>query len=491
MNRTNKTTCLILTLFSTLTGLSADSECKQAYQANWESLKQYTIPDWYRDAKLGIFIHWGVYSVPAFGSEWYPRNMYLQDHEVYQHHLDTYGTQTEFGYKDFIPMFKAENYDPAAWARLFKQSGAKYIVPVAEHHDGFAMYDSDLTRWNAVDMGPKRDLIGDLAKAVKAEGLIFGLSSHRAEHWWFYEGGKTFDSDVQDEAYEDLYGPAYPKQTNPNGEFLDDWLARAVELVDKYEPQLIWFDWWIEEHAFVAYLQKFGAHYYNKAEEWGQEVVINYKDEAFPIEAAVYDIERGQLAGIRYPLWQTDTAVAKNSWGYTEGNDYKSVDSLVDDLVDIVSKNGVLLLNIGPRADGTIPQEDQDILLGIGEWLGVNGEAIYGTRPWKIFGEGPTEVIEGTFNDTKREGFSDQDVRFTTKDGSLYAIVLAWPEDQSVTIRSLGRESEHLDKAIGEVRLLGSKNKIEWVQSAAGLTVQLPDTKPCEHAFVLEVGFRE
>jgi alpha-L-fucosidase len=470
--------------------ISAADNTNDLYLPNWESLKTYEIPEWYKDAKFGIFIHWGVYSVPAFGNEWYPRNMYQQGSKEYIHHIKTYGKQSEFGYKDFIPMFTAANYDPAAWAELFKKAGARYVVPVAEHHDGFPLYDCSLSEWDAVDKGPKRDLIGDLAKAVRDEGLIFGVSSHRAEHWWFFEGGRQFDSDVQDEAYDGLYGPAMLKNTNPNKEFLDDWLARTSELVEKYQPQLVWFDWWIEEPAFELYKQKFASYYYNKGLEWDKGVVINYKKEAFPIEAAAYDIERGQLAEIRYPLWQTDTAVAKNSWGYTENNDYKTVNSLVEDLIDIVSKNGVLLLNIGPKPDGTIPQEDQDVLLGIGQWLSVNGDAIYDTRPWKVFGEGPTKIVEGTFNDVKRAGFTADDIRFTTKDGKLYAILLDWPANRTASIKSLASSSELCDKEIADVKLLGSDSKLKWSQKEDALSVKLPKKQPCEHAFVLEISFK-
>src|SRR5690349_8041687 len=205
------------------------------YQPTWDSLQQYRVPLWYRDAKFGIFIHWGVYSVPAFGNEWYPRQMYLQGTEEFQHHVATFGPHAQFGYKDFVPRFKGENFNPAAWAALFRQAGARYVIPVAEHHDGFAMYDSSFSRWNAVNMGPQRDVIGELAAAVHREGLVFGLSSHRAEHWWFFNGGRQFDSDVRDPAYGDFYGPAMPvaedlrdrnSQPPPNQEFLEDWLAR-------------------------------------------------------------------------------------------------------------------------------------------------------------------------------------------------------------------------------------------------------------------------
>ncbi|NQT87916.1 alpha-L-fucosidase, partial [bacterium] len=217
------------------------------FEPTWESLKKYSVPAWYQDAKFGIFIHWGVYAVPAFGNEWYPRHMYIEGSKQFDHHVETFGPQKDFGYKDFIPMFKAEKFDAAEWANLFRRSGAKFVVPVAEHHDGFAMYDSDLSEWCAAKMGPKRDLIGELAEAVRKEWLIFGLSSHRAEHWWFFDGGTKFDSDVTDPAYAGLYGPAQPKDMQPNEEFLEDWLARTCEFIDKYQPQIVWFDWWIEE----------------------------------------------------------------------------------------------------------------------------------------------------------------------------------------------------------------------------------------------------
>src|SRR5947208_10061588 len=284
------------------------------FQASWESLEKYTVPEWYLDGKFGIFIHWGVYAVPAFGSEWYPRNMYLQGSKEFEHHVATYGPHTAFGYKDFIPRFKAEKYDPGHWAELFKSAGAKFVVPVAEHHDGFPMYDTGLSEWCAAKMGPKRDLIGDLAAAVRKQGMVFGASSHRAEHWWFFDGGMKFPSDVQDAHYSGLYGPAQPeKGSPPDKAFLDDWLARTCELVDKYQPQLVWFDWWIEQPVFHPYLQRFAAYYYNRGAEWKRGVAINYKNEAFPVQTAVFDVERGQLAGIRPHFWQTDTSISTNS----------------------------------------------------------------------------------------------------------------------------------------------------------------------------------
>ncbi len=459
------------------------------YEASWESLAQWEVPKWYLDAKFGIFIHWGVYSVPAFGNEWYPRNMYRQGTPEFEHHVTTYGPQSEFGYKDFIPMFGGERFDAREWIALFSEAGARYVVPVAEHHDGFAMYATERSRWHAARMGPRRDVVGEIAEAARERGLVFGLSSHRAEHWWFFHPGTEFDSDVRDPAYADLYGPAQPEDTQPNEEFLEDWLARCIELVDRYRPQLFWFDWWIEQPAFKQYLQRFAAHYYNRGEEWGLGVAINYKHDAFPPGTAVLDIERGQLGDLKPFFWQTDTSISNNSWGYVQQQEYKTPTHIIGDLVDIVSKNGALLLNVGPKPDGTIPEREQEILREIGRWLQVNGEAIYETRPWRRYGEGPTQVVEGQFSDTKRRPFTAQDVRFTTRPGRLYAILLGWPEGEAVI--STLEPKELPTERIVRVELLGSTGDLKWTQDDAGLRVWMPSHRPCNHAYALRITLRE
>jgi alpha-L-fucosidase len=458
------------------------------YTSDWASLKGYTAPPWYLDDKFGIFIHWGVYSVPAFGNEWYPRNMYRQGSKEFEHHVATYGPQAEFGYKDFIPRFTAEKFDAEQWAELFRQAGARFVAPVAEHHDGFTMYDCQFSEWTAVKRGPGQNIVGKLAAAVRKRGMVFGVSSHRAEHWWFFDAGQEFDSDVKDPRFAGLYGPAEPQGSQPDQAFLDDWLARCCELVDKYQPQLFWFDWWIEQPAFAPYLQKFAAYYYNRAAQWGKGVAINYKHHSFPVEAAVLDIERGQLADIRPLYWQTDTSVSKNSWGYVQNQEYKTVSSIIGDLVDIVSKNGALLLNVGPRPDGTIPEPEEQMLREIGAWLSVNGEAIYGTRPWKVFGEGPTEVSSGSFTDTKRSEFSSQDLRFTTKGDVLYAIALGAPEGE-LTVRSLGTHLRLAPREIASVEMLGVEGPLQWSRDEAGLRVAAPRELPCGHAVALKIRF--
>src|SRR5262245_33282117 len=458
---------------------------KGPFAPQWPSLEKFQVPQWYLDGKFGIFIHWGVYSVPAFGNEWYPRNMYRPEDKTFRHHVETFGPPWSFGYKDFIPMFRAEHFDAKAWARIFKASGARYVVPVAEHHDGFPMYDCSFTEWCAAKLGPKRDVVGELASAVRAEGLVLGVSSHRVENWWYYGAGMKLDSDVRDRRFAALYGPAQDRErsekgeTPPTREFLDDWLARTAELVDKYRPQLVWFDWWIAQPAVHEHLQRFAAYYYNRGAEWGEGVAINYKKhggDSFPDTAGVLDIERGQLKELRPLFWQNDTSVSKNSWGHVKDQDYKTVDSIVDDLVDIVSKNGSLLLNIGPRPDGTIPEPEEDILRRIGGWLATNGEAIYGSRPFVVFGEGPTAIVEGPFGDTKRKAFTAEDVRFSTRDGTLYAIILAWPESRRVLVRSLAKGSPHLTREVASVELLGASAPVRWTRDDAGLRVEMPET---------------
>jgi alpha-L-fucosidase len=298
--------------------------------------------------------------------------------------------------------------------------------------------------------------------------------------------GREFDSDITDAEKEgDFYWPAREENNHhdlfseptPTDDFLTDWLVRCCEIVDRFQPKMVYFDWWIQHNSVKPYLKKFAAYYYNRAKEWGSEgVVINYKHDAFMFGAAVVDIERGQFAEIKPFIWQTDTAVAKNSWCYTENNEYKKAKDILCDLVDIVSKNGRLLLNVGPKADGTIPVEDKKILLEIGEWLKVNGEAIYGSRVWRVPGEGPTKIVEGQFTDSEDKVFTSRDIRYMVKGSYLYAVVLKYPDDGKVVFTELAEaDASRLPKFHGiikEVSVLGYEEKVSWKRTEKGLEIQ-------------------
>ncbi len=459
---------------------------KGPYKDTWASLAKVETPKWYMNSKFGIFIHWGVYSVPAFDNEWYPRNMYQKDSKCYQHHIEVYGLHKSFGYKDFIPMFKAEKFDPQAWATLFKEAGAKYIMPVCEHHDGFQMYDSEISDWNALKMGPKRDLIRDLKKAVEEAGLTFAASSHRAENFFFFNGAMSFESGLNHEGCEEPYGyrrlvdgtDGVPHQLEDYKEkvpteHLEDWLARCCELIDKYQPKILYFDWWIQNKEFKPYLRKLAAYYYNRGLEWGQEVAINYKEDAYVKGTAIFDVERGQLSGINPSFWQTDTSVAKNSWCYTQGNEYKKPHDIICDLIDIVSKNGTLLLNIGPKADGTIPEEDTYILKSIGSWLNDNGQAIYNTRPWTVYGEGPTQPETGAFTDTHRSDYTSEDIRYTYHPPYLYASIMKWPENGQVSLKALGKSQKIFRGYLQKISLLAYDYPVDFTTTDEELSLSV------------------
>ncbi len=463
------------------------------YEPTWESLKQHPVPEWFRDAKFGIYTHWGPRAVPAYGTGWYPNYMYTPGSPTYEYHKETFGDPLEFGFKDFIPMFNGEKFNADEWADLFKQAGAQFAGPLAEHHDGFAMWDSDLSKWDAADMGPQRDIVGELARAVKKRGMKFICSFHHAFKWKYYEPSFTPDKryDTQDPKYagiDGLYPPPHEKGAPESKEYLENWEAKMKEVVDKYQPDYLYYDFGWREPTFEEYKKSFIAYYYNKAEKWGKEVVLTYKDEHLPLGVGVLDLERHRMDTLAEWPWATDTSVDWRAWFYIKDPEYKSVNRLVDVLVDIVSKNGNLLLNIGPRPDGTIPNEQKELLLGIGEWLDVNGEAIYETRPWLIYGEGAAGAEQATIDedDDERE-YTAEDIRFTAKNGFLYAIALDWPAGGIVTIRSLGSESELYTEQIRSVSMLGSNSKLGWSRDEEGLKIKLPLDKPCEHAVAFKI----
>lgn len=458
---------------------------------DWESLAEKKAPDWFGGLKFGVFVHWGLYSLAAHKNEWYSRNMYIQGREEWEYHRKKYGSQAQFGYKDFIPKFTAEHFHAEEWVELIKRAGARYVVPVAEHHDGFQMYHSRLSRWNCKDMGPGRDLLSEWKTAAENGGLVFGTSSHRAEHWFFMGHGREFDSDVQEPMRRgDFYWPAMPEPEDhmdfqsrpyPSQEFLEDWILRTCEIIDRFQPALLYFDWWVQHEAFRDGMKLIGAYFYNRAEQWGRQVSICYKHDAMAFGSGILEMERGGMSQAMPFVWQSDTAIANNSWCYTDRLEYKSVRQILITLINVVSRNGNLLLNVGPKGDGSIPKRDQEILQEIGAWMQVNGQAIYGSRPWKIDREGNTQEPEGPFTDQKEIPYTREDIRFTARGDSIYAFLLAFPEDGQVTIRSLAvpGSQDLMEKGakgmffgkIWSVEILGSKEALEWKQDREGLHV--------------------
>jgi alpha-L-fucosidase len=451
------------------------------YQDNLPSIAaSYQIPEWFRDAKFGLFLHWGIYSVPAYQHEWYPKCMY-EDWRDW--HVASYGS--DFGYKDYLPSFTADKYAPDKWVELFRKAGAKYIVPTAEHHDGFALYDSSFTRWKAPNFGPKRDLIGDLAKEVRKAGLKFGLSNHFAENQWFIP--KKPDFDTSNPQFADLYN------WNSGGDkHWQDWYNRTTDVVDKYSPEIMYFDVGVGNNRA---LQKFLTYYYNKADQtksgaMSQGVVVNSKHN-FLDNTIVLDLERAQLPDIRSLAWQTDTKVSLDeNWCYIENDRLKKVADILDVLVDIVSKNGNLLLNIGPTRRGEIPDEYRDLLLSIGTWLATNGESIYATRPWGTFGEGPTRVADG--RSSEYVVFGENDFRFVrSKDSqTLYITGMKWPASgRHAIVTKLATGSFDL-KTLKKMSLLGH-GSVTCEQHEDGLHVDLPAKNPnvADYPYVLKLEF--
>jgi len=462
---------------------------------DWDSIRaNYKVPAWFYQAKFGIFMHWGLYTVPAYAgggaSEWYLQHLYGgANSATARFHIAKYGPLEKFGYKDFIPLFTAAKWNPDAWAILFKKSGAKYIVPTAQHHEGFANWDSQVAPWNAMKMGPHRDLIGDLSKAVRAQGLKFGVSNHGIENFQFIHISPALAADLKAKKA-DLYDPAYQdfyhvmdRSDAACQKFLTNWVQRNVELIDKYQPDMLWFDNGVDMRYLDPLKEWIAAYYYNRAATWGKEVSISTKKAAYApggnnvdTIGSIIDFEKigtRSPSGIRTGAWQVDQPIGSN-WGYATTMTVSGAGAIVGDLVDTVSKNGNLLLNISPTAEGEIPQAQQDTLLAIGAWLDVNGEAIYGSHNWIKYGEGM-----GARGETG--------TRFTVKGDDLYAIILGqWP-GQSATIQSLG-SGAGLEGKITSVTMLGSAGELQFSQDASGLKVTLPAAAPCKYAYVLKIS---
>jgi alpha-L-fucosidase len=506
------------------------------FQPTWDSLHQYQCPDWFRNAKFGIWACFGPQNVPEDG-DWYARNMYVEGSRQNKYHVAHYGPPSQFGFKDIIHVWKAENFDAEKLIALYKKVGAQYFFVMANHHDNFDMYDSKYQPWNSVKVGPHKDIVGDFARAAHEQGLPFGVSVHAAHAWSFYEiaqsadttgplagvpyDGKLTKADGKGQWWDgldpqDLYAQNHTPSLNfskansihgqwnwgngasiPDQAYCDKFYNRTIDLVHKYKPDLIYFDddalplWPVSDAGL-----KIAADFYNfnmQQHDGKLEAVLFGKMlSESQQKCLVRDIERGAANKIEAQPWETDTCIG--NWHYDrslyEKNRYKSAKTVIQMLCDIVSKNGDLLLNIPVRGDGSIDDKEQAVLEGIGAWMDVNKECIFDTRPWKIFGEGPAS--EGAalsaqgFNEGKGKPFTAADVRFTTKGNALYAIVLGTPQ-QDLQIKSLGTAAKLLDKPIGNITLLGTREKVEWSQTADALTIKAPEKFPNDIAIVFKI----
>jgi len=504
------------------------------FSPSWESLRDYSTPEWYRDAKFGIWAHWSAQCVPEQG-DWYARNMYVQGNPNYEYHLKTYGHPCASGFMQMNHLWKAERWDPDELIRLYQAAGAKYFVALANHHDNFDAFDSAHHAWNSVNVGPRKDIVGLWAKAARAQGLRFGVSNHSAHSWHWFQTAYGYDGDgalagVRYDAArlrkedgrgtwwegldpQDLYtGPnmvipdgirgapavkrwheehdylwtEQPPANNPG--FVRKWLLRCQDLITKYRPDLLYFD-----NTGLPLGQAgldIAAYFYNSSRRWheGQlQAVINCKKlTADQTPAVVEDIERG-FSDVMRPLpWQTDTCLGQ--WHYRRSlfdeHRYAQAGTVITRLCDIVSKNGNLLLSVPLRGDGTIDDDERKILGELAVWMRLNGEAIFGTRPWRVFGEGPTEVKAGMFGEEKAAGFTEEDIRYTKKGEVVYAITLGWPQSRRLVLKSLASGTPG---RVTSVEMLGVDAPLSFAQEGEGLKVDLPDRYPGEHAFAFRI----
>ena len=480
--------------------------CPGPFAPDWESLRQYRCPDWFRDAKFGIWAHWGPQSVPGAG-DWYARNMYIEGHAQYLHHVKTYGHPSKFGFKDIVALWTADQFDPDRLMELYVRAGAKYFVAQGVHHDNFDNWNSRHHRWNAVKKGPKKDIVGLWRAAALKRGLRFGVTEHLERSYCWFNTNKGRDQsgplagvpyDGNDPAHAEFYFPPHPDTSfaypvNPPEWWPRQWFLRIQDLVDQYEPDLLYTDGAV---PFGETGRKLVAHFYNgniRRHGGRSEAVYAVKNAGavrqrgdqgdYRDGVGVLDIERGVVKEIRAEPWQTDTCIG--DWFYKTGIRYKSAPEIIQMLADVVSKNGNLLLNFPQRADGTLDDSEERILADLADWMAVNGEAIHGTRPWRIYGEGPTQFAAGTMAEKEGRTFTPQDFRFTEKPGVLYAICLAAPAPSAaLTVRSLSSGQP----AVTSVALLGCRETLRWSCDAAGLHVQLPAMLPCAHAVTLRIG---
>ena len=468
------------------------------FEPTWESLRQYQCPDWFRDAKFGIWSHWGPQSVPMYG-DWYARHMYVEGTDQYRYHIRKYGHPSRFGYKDIVKLWKAEQFDPDALMGLYVEAGARYFVAQAAHHDNFHNWNSSRHPWNAVKVGPRKDILALLQQAARSRGLPFGFSEHIGATFSWYVPNKGADLagsyagvpyDGSDLAYEDLYLPNQGARDIRDGEWYtsntwwhEKWYAYVKELIDSYQPDLLYSDGGV---PFGQFGLNIIAHLYNSSARLhggANQAVYTQKDRKAEVFAVgVLDIERSQQADISPFVWQTDTSVG--DWFYNVRDRYKTPKQVAEMLVDIVSKNGNLLLNIPQRPDGSLDDECLYLLDRLAAWIKINGEGIYGTRPWKAAGEGPSQVVIEGFRE-EAVSWTVEDFRFTAKDGKVYAFQMEWPESGKTVIRSL---AEGKAARVASVTLLGA-GPVKFQQTSLGLVIDLPQEKPSAFAQCLRIAF--
>ncbi|HHT36365.1 MAG TPA: alpha-L-fucosidase [Firmicutes bacterium] len=477
------------------------------FAMNWQPYLRQA-PNWFRDAKFGMFFHWGPYCVPAFENEWYSRNMYAKGLSQNRFHVETYGKLSQFGYKDFYPLFKGEKFDPDYWAELMVTAGAKYGGVVTEHADNFSLWDSKVNPVNAVNYGPKRDVVGELEKAIRRQGLNFIATFHHQWLWgWFMSSDPN--ADVYNPENEIYYGKALPLEANryipwrlPDDEFNRVWMEKVIEVIDGYDPDLIYFD---SRANIIAeqYKHQLVDYYYNRNSR--SDRIISYKQEDFPDGVGIVDIECGRFAAVQSFPWQTDDRLeALRTWCYVQGARYKPAAKIIHQLCDVVSKNGNLLLNVGPKADGSFADEAVAELKEVGRWLADFGEAIYGTRPFAVHGEGinvkdhdfdvsqiEAQTQKGVFDDQGEVEFSADDLRFTTKDNVLYVIMLGKPEQIPIQITSLRQGTGLGSQVIESIGVLGGAPDLDWNQNSEHLEIILKGPMPSNHANVIKISYRK
>jgi alpha-L-fucosidase len=465
------------------------------FRATMESLTNYSCPEWYRDAKFGIWAHWGPQAVPMEG-DWYARKMYEQGSPDYIDHLKRWGHPSTNGWKDIIPLWKAEKWDPDKLMSLYKKAGARYFVSMGSHHDDFFLWNSALHKWNAVNYGPHRDVVRDWQNAAKRQGLPFGVSEHLgASFTWFQQSHRSDHSGpLADVPYDgadsndwDLYHfPAKPGDTSwysRDPRWQRQWYNEISELVGNYHPDLLYSDGPVPFGNDVGLSQIANLYNDNLHHNRGRLTAV-YTCKQPSDGRWVQDFERGVNGGINPTPWQTDTSIG--DWFYNRHWKYQPLSWTVHMLVDIVSKNGNLLLNVVLRPDGTLDPEVETMMHQMADWTAVNGEAIYGTRPWLLFGEGPLQVKGGAFKENFT--YSAKDIRFTTKGATLYAIALGWPEDGKIVIRSLAATGDARVNQVKRVELLGYKGQLKFTQTADGLTAELPAQKISELTCSLKIS---